>query len=68
MLIAVPVQCKGRTYFLQQIEIVVSNPTQSMDVYVNIYFVFVLSCIGGSLGMGRPPGPPILFSYPCNRP
>jgi hypothetical protein len=49
-------KCNGSNHFFQQIEIVDSNPTQSMDAYVNISFVFVLSCIDGSLGTGRSPG------------
>jgi hypothetical protein len=39
-------RCKARNVFAcSDAGIVVSTPTQGMDVRVRIYFVFVLSCV-----------------------
>jgi hypothetical protein len=41
-----PITVAARSFLAQsKAGIVGSNPTQGMDVYVCVYFVFVLSCV-----------------------
>jgi hypothetical protein len=52
MLITVVVLSKGRNVFARSnIRIVGSNPTQSMDVYLN-FSLFVFSCVGSGIATG----------------